>query len=288
MRPPFLVCPLQPDLLKQLQGYQIILRIPELEQVEQAVEQVNRASIRLECLYVTSRLALGLQPVSEKLKGIPLALRVPSMGLMRDVAIRLPLLRQLSIRVFMPMDSTENLTSIRILASLGIACTVLPGTKNIKWDLFSDLASYALLGLTPHGSIEPFHTLAREYQPAGRTELGGAWFTHPEKFIHVDSQGRFAFSQDELDREEFAGAGLQELHGIFETPAFQKHQEQWREQFLTFGGCATCPGWRICRGTFSVQAAENPECRKAFQEILDIVELKQAADVRGNHQVWQL
>jgi len=282
-----LVCPADADLLSRLHGRAVVLRVPALEALDRAVDDARRAKVHLHCVPVEVRHPLGLLTLEERWKDIPLALAVPALGRLRDVVRQLPVLRQMNLRVVLPADSPENLTGIRILASWGVACTAVPGSGRIPWEALSDLGTYALLGLAPHGPIEPFAYLADHYDPGARTDFRGVWFEDPTRFLHMDGAGRFAFSSAELAGGQFADLRPEELDSIDASEAYRERLEAWRLVFLEKDGCASCPGWRICLGTFAATARTDRGCRDCFAELLTVIERHQAGSRNRRGALWQ-
>lgn len=282
-----IVCPADAALLNRLGGRAVVLRLTSLEDLDRAVGDARQAGALLHCAAVELRHPLGLLTLEERWKDIPIALAVPSVGRLRDVVGLMPLIRQMNIRIGLPADSAENLTGLRILASWGVACTATPGSGPIPWDRFSDLATYALFGLVPHGPIEPFDHLAKHYAANARTDFRGVWFEDPTRFVHMDASGRFAFSPAELAAGEFAGLTPDEVDRIDDSDFYRNRLESWRAVFLEKDGCASCPGWRICLGAFQNTARTEPRCRDAFGGLLDEIERHQASARKGRRELWQ-
>jgi hypothetical protein len=282
-----IVCPADATLLNRLAGRAVVLRIASLDAFDRAVDGARTAGALLHCVAVESRHPLGLLTLEERWKDVPIALAVPSLGRLRDVVRLLPLIRQMNVRISLPADSAENLRGLRILSSWGVACTATPGSGPIPWDRFSDLGTYALFGLVPHGPIEPFDYLATHYVVDARTDFRGVWFEDPTRFVHMDGSGRFAFSSTALAAGDFAGLTPDELDGIDESDAYREHLESWRRAFLEKDGCASCPGWRICLGAFQDKARTDPRCRDAFSDLLDEIERHQASARKERRELWQ-
>jgi hypothetical protein len=282
-----IVCPADAALLSRLGGRAVVLRLTSLEDLDRAVGCARQAGALLHCAAVESRHPLGLLTLEKRWKDIPIALTVLSFGRLRDVVRLMPLVRQMNIRINLPVDSTDNLTGLRILASWGVACTARPGLGPIPWDRFGDLGTYALFGLVPHGPIEPFDYLSKNYAANRRTDFRGVWFDDPTRFVHMDASGRFAFSPAELTSGEFAGLTPDEVDGMDDTEAYRERLESWRDVFLEKDGCASCPGWRICLGAFQDTARADSRCREVFGVLLDELERHQDSAREGHLELWQ-
>jgi hypothetical protein len=279
-----IVCPPDAELLGRLRGRAVVVRVPSLEALDRAVEAVEQAGVLLHCAAVESRHPLGLLTLQDRWEHIPIALAVPSLGRVREVVRLTPLIRRMNIRVMVPADSAENLTGLRILASLGVACTAAAGSGRIPWVQWTDLATYALLGLAPHGPVEPFDYLAAHYDPNKRTDFRGVWFDDPARFVHMDGSGRFALSAAELAAGQFAGTTPEDLDSLDGSETYRDRLDAWRHVFLLKDGCASCPGWRICLGAFEASGSEG--CRAALAEVLDLVERHQATAHKGQRALW--
>jgi hypothetical protein len=282
------VCPADPELLGRLRGCVVVLRLPSLEGLDRAIDAARRAETPLHCVAVESRHPLAMLKVEERWVDTPIALAVPSIGRIREVVAMAPLLRRMNIRIVLAADVPGNLTALRILASLGVACVAGPGKGPIAWDEFSELATYALVGIVPHAPIEPFDTLAAQYDPNRRTDLRRVWFDDVTRFVHMDGSGRFALTASDLAAGRYAGLTPEELDGFDATEAYRDRLEAWRLVFLQKDGCASCPGWRICLGTFESSASNGAGCRKAFSEILDLIEGRQTGNSKGSRTLWQV
>jgi len=123
------------------------------------------------------------------------------MGSFSTVAPRIASLRKLNLRLYLPTHSTENLTALRILTSLGIECAAVI-TRETDWEALADLATHALLGLVKHASLQPFEYVAAHYDPQQRTDFGAVYFDDPRAFLHLDRQGSVQVNNGEDCQEE--------------------------------------------------------------------------------------
>ncbi len=281
-----IVCPADPDLLTRLQGRAVVVSVPSLDALDPALTHATRAEVLLHCVRVQSLHPLGYVTFKEGWKDVPIALTVPSLGRVRDVVRLMPLMRRMNIRIALPLDGSDNLTALRILASWGVACIAAPGSGHVDWNRFSDLATYALLGLAPSGPIEPFAYLAQHYTPLQRIDFRGVWFDDPTRFVHMDRDGRFACSAAELESGRLVGMTPDELDGLDGSDVYRDRLESWRLAFLEKDGCASCPGWRICLGAFAATSRAEPGCRAAMADLMDVIERRQASTRDRHRELW--
>jgi hypothetical protein len=287
VRTHILVCPGDAPYLDRLGGYACVLTVETSHDTDRVIDVATRVGILVHAVAFRSSEPLGKTDLHEEWGRSPIALFAPEMGGFQDVVHRLDQFRRLNIRVFLPVDRPENLTSLRVLASLGVACAAELGGRTVDWDAFADLATYALLGLTPHGTIEPFQALARDYRSTGRTTLRSVSFEDPERFVHADSAGRLAFNGRELRSGQFFADDLDAIDHLVDLPGYRARVDAWRTVFMEMNPCSSCPGWRICGSILNDGLAENPGCRVCTEEIMDVIE-KHAALPKGGELVWQV
>lgn len=287
-----LVCPAHEPLLERLRPLTrpVVLIVEDDGLAPAALEAQRRCELQLHCLEIHAG-SLATVALRGEWQQIPIAVHAWTMGPFGEIARRLVLLRKLNLRVFLPAGRAENITALRILASLGVECAALLDGE-VDWELLTDLMTYALLGLVPHASIEPFQELATRYDPQRRTDYAAIYFDDPRRYLHLDREGRVALSRADLRGGRFVLQRPEEIDTIDEQPAYRAQLEAWREVFLQPDGCACCPGWRVCLGKFPAAAASaasagsDAPCRAFFTEVLDVVE-QHRAQADKSKQVWR-
>jgi hypothetical protein len=240
----------------------------------------------MHCLIVTSRVPVADMDFHQEHGGLPIALFAPKLGRFRNLAPKLQLLKQLNIRIYLPIDCEENFSSLRILSSLGVASTAVFTDGNNDWERVSDLMTYALMGRVPRAPIDPFNYLAERYSANLRNDFSAVYFNDPNQYIHLDQQGQIALSTQELVDRQFITADIKDLDSLSENDAYRNRQEVWRRFFLQTDGCAYCEAWRICLGKFSEYRVENEGCADFFKEFLAAIELYQSLKIR-KAELWQ-
>jgi hypothetical protein len=211
------------------------------------------------------------------------------MGRFPEFIRRLPIIRQLNMRVYLSTDFDENYVSIRILSSLGVETAVLFGREKIDWDRLKDLVSYAFFAQGSHAGIAPFHYLATRYDKNGRTDFGSVYFDDPSTYLHLDKEGKVGLSKEDLEAGHFLFENVEMIEQIEKHERYRERLDRWREVFLRGFGCASCPGWRICLGKFPQISLDGQGCREFFTEMLDQVEKYQEINRQRTAQkiLWQ-
>lgn len=281
-----LVVPYRPELLERLPGRCVVVCVDRLEDISRAAADAQRLQVLLHCVKVRLSAPLASIPFQEAWRAVPLALFVPSLGRVRDLAKLLPVVRLLNLRVYLPAGRAESFTAIRILSSLGVETAVDFFDDPPLWELASDLAGYALLGLAPRAPIEPFQLLSTQYRPDGATDFGAVYFDDPSRYLHLDESGRVAVSAAELAAGRFLAEDAALPEKPEDAPGYSTYVNRWRSIFLEPDGCAYCEGWRVCRGRYASQARHDQSCRGFFSELMDLVEQKQALKT-GEKVTWR-
>jgi hypothetical protein len=156
----------------------------------------------------------------------------------------------------------------------------------VNWDSLADLASYALLGIVPHAAIEPFRYIASRYHPQERAEWDAVFFDDPVTYLHVSEAGEVALTRSDLREGRFLAPSPDKVTAETRNQAMENRRWIWHQFFLERARCASCEGWRLCRGRFAAQVERNPSCSKFFVELLDVIDRHKKAQARPGEQ-WQ-
>ena len=270
-----LICPDDPSLLGRLAGHSLGIRLAPSTDIAATVAMVGRRNDLFRLLVETAEPLTDIEPVSAW-QGLPVDVAVGSVGRFAALTGRLDDIRALGITVCLPVGN-RNLTDARLLSSLGIRTRLLlDGGIAPDWERLSDLMTYALLGLVEHAPIEPFQTIADSCRTDGRTtDWSSVLFDDPQRFLHLDAEGRIALSRRDL----LAGAFVGDL-ATLDSPALaacrRQRAEAWRQAFLDDHFCARCPGWRLCRGRYAADKSAADGCADFFTEMADVVEQRAA------------
>lgn len=268
----FLVCPFDEPLIHRLGGKSIVPAIKNIEDIPKVIDTLAQAGANLHCLRIFTKAPLSTLPFREEWKHIPIALYTSGLGRFPEFISRLPILRQLNLRVYLSTESDENYTNLRILSSLGIETATAFNLKKIDWERLIDLMSYAFFAQGPHATIDPFHYVSTHYDKNRRSDFGAVYFDDPRTYLHLDKEGRVALSSEDMEAGHFLFENIELIGEIENHKKYQQGLNQWRDVFLNGFGCASCPGWRICLGKFSRTPLEGQGCRDFFTEMMDKVE----------------
>jgi hypothetical protein len=280
---PTLVCPDTPRLIERLHGRALAVRVDQPDDIADAAGRVRNSDNQLYCVICDVSYPLADVRVGDDWDGVPIALGAAAAGKFRDLDPFIPRLRDLDLRVCLPASRPENLTALRLLSSLGIACCVALDGGVLDWSALTDLMTYALLGSLPHGPIDPFEHIAEHYEPAGVTEWGATRFADPRCYLHLDDQGRVALTREDL----LAGAVVAEDIDMITDeadlathPALVARKARRRLFFEQNHPCARCPGWRVCLGAFADSVGRDQGCATLFVELMDVIDQRRTQRAR--------
>ncbi len=281
-----IICPLDQALIGRFKERELAVRVDDPALILAAGGAVRDSGNSLMCVILDSGTTVVEIDFKEQWANIPIALMAPSMGKFRKVVKNLPLLRKLNLRVFLPY-SAENLTGLRILASVGIPCCIILDDAEIDWEALADLMTYAVLESVPHAPLEPFDYILRHYEQGSYTEWGAAYFEDPAQFIHLDLGGRAALSRKELLEGKFIGH-VDELEAAGNA-AIEKKARARKKLFLENNPCSRCQGFRVCLGRVLRDSADLSGCSGFFSELMETVEQYRAQKTSlEKNLVWQL
>lgn len=284
---PRIVCPADETVLQGFTGRAVALRVHGCKGIAPGLDLVRQSGNRLFCLIVESDRPLAEMEFADRHQDIPLAVTAPALGRFSDLAPRLNRLRLLNLRVYLPCERPDNLTGLRLLASLGIAGAADFRDGRVDWESLADLATYAVLERAPHAAIEPFAFLAANYPGSRWLDWGRIFFDDPRHFLHLDAEGRVALSRAELAENRFAASSLNEVGDPAEFPPLRDRLRAWQRFFLDRHACAACAGWRLCLGKFSRDRAAYPGCAEFFTEIIELIHRHTATSVaRQERRPW--
>lgn len=281
-----LICPHDPSFIRSFSHREIAVRVDSSSFVREAADTVRTSDNRLICVILDSASPLDAAPLENDWKTVPIALMTPAVGKFRDIIKRLPSLRMLDVRVFLPATS-ENVRNARILSSVGVPCTLMIERMEVEWDALCDLMAYSLFGRIPHAPIGPFDYIAHHYRDASLPRWSAAFFEDPQQFFHIDNERNVALSRTEFLAQKFIGSLDDVENGG--SAELEKRADAWKDVFTGTGICATCAGFKVCMGSFIPKNGEAKGCSAFFSEMLE--SLEELRSMRGNslseRRVWQ-
>lgn len=285
---PKLVCPYSTSLLKRIRGRNLGIRLADADLVLSAAEDVRKSGNGLFCVILEIDKPLEAVKLGEGWKELPMALVVPSVGKFRGIASMLSQLKELNVRIYLPCNR-DNLTSTRLLASVGISCCVTFDGTPVDWEALADLMTYAVLERTPHAPIEPFSYIARHFEPLSCTDWGAVYFEDPSRFLHLDTDGHVALSQGDIARNNYIAEGVERIGPDTDFAVPADRLDGWREHFVKNSSCATCPGWRVCLGRCYRGDEDVAGCSAFFSEMIRVAQLYQKGrKEKDSQQLWPL
>ncbi|MBF0563961.1 MAG: hypothetical protein HQK89_01830 [Nitrospirae bacterium] len=282
-----LVCPFKEELISQINGKALVICLDDIYKIEQVVDIVNNHN-KLHCALINAKYSLTAISFQNNWRDIPIALYVSDMGSFLELVPKLPVLRQLDIRIYLSENIEHTYTNIMLLSSLGICTGLVIDRINSDWEAINDLMHYAIYGKSSHAPIEPFHYIASNYNKNKPTDFGSVYFENPGKYLHVNEAGNVALSDKELQSESFVADSLNQLDNIENSPVYIERINAWREYFIKSDGCAYCQGWRVCLGKFSDRPdSQKKECEKFFVDLMEASEYFQSRQ-QEKKNLWQL
>lgn len=275
-----------PELLQGFHHARIAMRVKDPALIIQAAKDVTRNNF-LVAVIVELETPLAELTLLPEWGDTPIAFYLPSMGAFSRIAPKMDALRTMNARFFFPADATENHTACRILSSLGLASGIYFTAAEPEWESLCDLMTYSVYGKMRHAPIEPFELLVSTYDIKARNSWDRVWFDDSGCALHISADGKIALTRHHLLAGLFISDQLGDIPHIAENPAYQEHQDSWREIFLKDNGCAFCPAWRVCLGRFEGLCADPVNgCAKFFLELMDAAE--ERIKIKGNRrELWQ-
>jgi hypothetical protein len=282
MKRPLLVCPHEPALFDRLAHESLVVRTSDVSQAPLIKRQVENRN-RLHCVQVVSPEPLARLGFTADMKGIPMAVWVPTVGGLAAFFEALPLLQTLSVQVYLPTSEPGSLRDARIIASCGIACALVMEDAPQDWEGLEDLLVYTAYGKVRHGPIEPFSFVIKHDRKGEPVDYGVVYFDGPQRYLHLDAEGRVALDAKDARDGVFVGT-VDDIDAVAEHPRHKERLARSDAFFLKTDGCAFCAGFRACQGKFSAQRAGGPGCEKLFGKLVEIAD---AVKSRDGVELWQ-
>jgi hypothetical protein len=198
-------------------------------------------------------------------------------------------LRSKKVMIFLPVHDDENLTTLRILSSLGIPCGFYfeSAEKPVNWDKVDDLLYYHVYSRLSHGPIQPFESVLSRYRPKENAVFHSVYFDDPSSYIHMDSHGNLALNRWDLERGAFIGQGLSDLDSIRENPKYTRYMTLWQGFFTGESKCGQCSAWRICQGVFLDTCEKDASCTKFMTDLIEAGDYRHKSQKRGSDNRWR-
>ena len=256
-------------MAEKLSGYHVIPRVKCLEDIDSAVMETGKQN-QVYCVWADcSLMSISDMRWETVQTDMPIILYAYSIGDTFRVLMEIERLRRLNIRIFLSSTCQENFHAIKVLSSLGVDAGILMDARHINDDFFLDLASYALLSNAPHASIEPFDYIGRNVTQSENLDIRTIYFDNPSKYIYVNENLDFAFSEEALMNKDYVG-NLSDMTEIdFNTETSVK-LDRYYSHFISLDDCCKCPSFKVCdRKSQTVFT----DCKDVYSTIFEYAEI---------------
>lgn len=287
MSNPIFVLDFEPKLLADFYGRGLAVRVQDLDAVESAADAVRSIDCCLHTIICRVPCTMAELSLPKELSTIPIALDVPGVGDFISFFHNLSQWRSLNLRVYLPIGTQENLTSLRVLSSLGIAVCAVIKECDFNWDMLNDLMTYSLLNRAVHAPIDPFQYLADNYIPNAAVDFRAVYFNQPGRYFHVDSTGRIALTTEDLSAGCFIADDIRHLDTISNIIIEDMVSDNMQKHFLLADECACCAGWRVCQGFLSDMGSNQSQCQAFCSEMMDTLDIHQQRNRKAQNLLWR-
>jgi len=267
-----LVCPNSKFVFEKIQGKNVVVRVSNLKEIPFVYRMVRESNNFLNNIIVESKEKLDTIKFDKEWQGISISLFVSEVGSFRKILNQIKIIRELKAHIFLPAEIKDNLTSCRILSSLGITCYLVFGSKSPDWGLLTDLMVYSVMGYVSHAPIEPFNYISKEYSPEKNINWSHLYFDDPLVYLHVDTKGRVALSNNSLVKGEFISENFDVLNNPILNEKYREGVNHWRMHFVSNHKCTLCKGWKICHGKLLFGNNANKNCSLFITEMIELIE----------------
>lgn len=257
------------NLLPRLKGKSIVMETDNFENITQIKNDIL-INNNLFCIIIHSTQDIASIEFKEEWENIPIVVYASELGKVRDLINKLPLIEKLNIKFFLRPEIEQNYSAIQILSSLGIYSGIVIN-ENADWEKLKDLMYYSLFGRIMHAPIEPFQYVYDLYVDNAMVDYSTVFFDNPNKFLHVDENGKMAFSKQDLQAQNFFLNDINELTDLEKNVVYKQKTKAWQSFFYEPTQCASCAAWRICLGKFA--SLKEKSCQSFIEEWLDALRL---------------
>ena len=275
------------NLISKFNGENILITSDSFNLLNRTYDVVNQNN-KLVNVTVYTQSALTSIKFLENWNRIPLALYLPSMGSYRMFFHMLPVLRQMNLRIYLPVSNNQNIIDVQMMASLGIFAGIYFDKKPINWEKVKELAFYSQYSKSQHAPVEPFHHISSKYKSDETLDFNAVYYNDPNQFLHINNEGKVALTYQLLKEGKFALESYLQINTLKENEDFVNYNTAWQRHFLDKTTCSYCPAWRICMGKFESSIDAEKSCQQLFVEVLEGAENHQEKNKRKPEKVWQL
>ncbi len=271
MKQHILVCPFDEELFTKFQNKRLIVRTNNPEQILEIRDKVQKSNNNLHHILLENQGAISSIPFRESWRDVNIVIHAAKLGSFKEFLFRIKLVRSLVVRFYLPVAEPSTYTNIQILSSLGVETGLIFNDK-VDWEKTMDLTHYFLYARGQHSNIEPFNYIIHHHHSDKFTNFDYVYFNDPENFLHINSQGKIAATQGDLQTENYLDTSIEQIDEVGKEEKYKNTLTRWQDFFLKTEGCAYCPAWRICMGKFEEQAKTDTGCQTLFGDILEAAE----------------
>lgn len=282
----FLICPFDGKLPPGIRRQALVLNVRNPEHVMVAWDVAQQDGNRIHLIRLLVSDTIADMDFPSEWQGIPLAIETPGIGTFRLLIAKLADIRRLNVRFCLSLDRPETCRDAQLLASLGLATSVTFGSQEPDWDALANLMVYALLGPAAHAPVGPFDFFLDHYGQESCLSAASADFNDPSRYLHMNSSGDIAFSDEELLNGCYINGNLENLGDVMEHPDYRLRLTRWRDVFVEMNECTTCSGWSVCMGCVRAITPDKSRCRRFHEELLDTLHQAYGYKREGRRQ-WQ-
>lgn len=270
-----------------MRGRAMVVRVNCLEDINAIQSHLDEATKVEAFVYRNDFESLETIDINPAWGNTAIILYINRLGQFRNVHHKVDLIRRMNMIVIFTGNEAQVCEDAQILASLGIHTGIELRPDSELSDHVLDLITYNFYGTMPHGQIEPFSAIERNYDGESYVSPELTNFINPYRYIHVDKDLNLAFSKKALENGEILSAKMGQLKPVDLEEEADKYAHKWQEMFVDSHECTFCPAFRTCMGYFKHEG-EGKRCKTVMTELLDAIEFFKLKLQQNNNQRCQL
>lgn len=275
-------------LEETLAGRAVVVRVQRPEDIVR-IRGNFQAPTKLEAfVYRNDYASLETIDVDPEWGSTPIILYLNRLGKFRDVHEKVNELRRLNVMVIFTGNERQACTDAQILSSLGIHTGIELRPDRVPGEAVLDLLTYNFYSVMPHGEIEPFSSMERNYDTEHYVSPEVAMFHNPGRFVHIDKDRRLAFSAGDMAEGRVLDATYPEISQKAFEEAMEADALAWQQMFVEAHPCTFCPAFRVCTGFFRDAEDHGEKCTKLMSELLSSIEFQKKKNQQNQEEKCQL
>ena len=280
-----LICPFDEKLISGFRKQALLVKTDDENLINYISKSVSRDN-QLHAIWLKTDQALSKLTFRESWKEVPLLIEAPEFGSFRELIPSLPIMRRMSIRIFLHSGDPFNYTGLKILSSLRVSSGLMIQNGSTDWEAANDLMFYSVYSKTEHAPIEPFHYVVEHYNNKNYVDFDTVYFNDPGRYLHVNAKGQLALTAHDLEESRFIAESIGELEQAADEELFTRHSQERYTTMLSMNDCSLCPYFRICLGKYSQLENKEESCKILFKDWMEAADFRLMN--RKNSEVpWQ-